>query len=470
MKFLLLKIEEGYRQFGLIGKPKKVISTYPPLGLEYIGATLEQNGHNVEIIDFGVENLSQQHLKNCLMNSDVVGMSVYTNNYNIAAEKAKKIKDLDSDIPIVIGGPHCTHLKELSLSHIPNADIAVELEGEQVILDLVKYFKGNRKLSEIHNIHYRENKNIKSGKSYKVIEDLDSIPFPARHLVEKYDYGNFIWGLRPRKKFTSMTTTRGCPFNCRFCTRYGNIKGWSFRQRSPDNVADEFKEIAGKYKSVMIVDDNFLTDIKRTHKIFNKIIEMDLDLELFILGARVDTAELELYKKMKKAGVKYVSFGIESGNQDILDFYNKKITLKQIKKAVKISNDMNFVTQGDFILGAPIETKRHIKNTIKFAASLPLDIVLFQPLDYEIGSELWEEAVKKDKISKDEYSVTADSRRGLANFTSKELENYVKKAYRNFYYNPFYAIRLLSKTFQQGDIYHLRTILRLASPVLRAIF
>jgi radical SAM superfamily enzyme YgiQ (UPF0313 family) len=470
MKFLLLKIEEGYKKFGLFGHPQIVFSTYPPLGLEYIGAILEQNGHKAEIIDFGATKISIEYLKNCLMTSDAVGMSVYSNNYDIASNTADLIKELDADIPLIIGGPHCTHLKELSLNHIPNANIAVELEGESVTLELVKFFQGRKKLCDIHNIHYKENNQIKSGKNRKVINDLDTLPFPARHLVEKYDYGNFVWGIRPRKKFTSMITTRGCPFKCRFCTRYGNIKEWTFRSRSSENVVREIQEISDKYKSVMIVDDNFLTDIERIHRIFDKLIEMRLDLEIYILGARVDTADYKLYKKMKKAGVKYVSFGIESGNQDVLDFYNKKITLQQIRKAVYLAREMNFIVQGDFILGAPLEKKEHIENTIRFARSLPLDIALIQSLDYEIGSELWSDAVKLNKISKDELLVTADSNRDLGNFTSKDLNKYVKNAYRRFYLNPYYIKRLFSDVFSKKDLNYFKTVFRFTTPILKAIF
>jgi len=470
MRFLLLKVEEGYKKSGIFSNSKKIKSTYPPLGLEYIGSSLEKEGNKVEIIDFGAEDVTLEHLKNSLIKSDAVGMSVYTNIYSIVANVAKTIKELDSNIPIIIGGPHCTHQREKGLSQIPDADFSIDLEGEIAILDLIKYFKGNKKISSINGIHYRENNKIKSGKPPKVIENLDNIPFPARHLVEKYDYGNFLWGVRPKKKFTSMITTRGCPFKCRFCTRYGNIKEWRFRSRSPENVVKEMQEISEKYKSVMIVDDNFLTDPKRTNRIFDQILESKIDLEFHILGARVDTAERELYKKMKKAGVKYISFGIESGNQDVLDFYNKKITLPQIRKAVTLAREMNFITQGDLILGAPIERKEHIENTINFVSSLPLDLVLFQSLDYEKGSELWMEAVKDKKISEDEFSVKADSRRGLGHFTSEELSNHVRKAYRKFYFNPKYLSRLFNETYKQKDLDHLKTISRLAlSPLWRFV-
>ena len=161
---------------------------------------------------------------------------------------------------------------------------------------------------------------------------------------------------------------------------------------------------------------------------------------------------------MSKAGVKYISFGIESGNQDVLDFYNKKITLKQIRKAVHLAREMNFITQGTFILGAPFETKQYIDNTIKFACSLPLDIVIFQPLSYEMGSVLWFEAVKDKKISKNEYQVTADSNKELGNFTAEKLNEYSKNAFRRFYLRPNYLLGQIQKALLQKDFDHFKDV------------
>jgi len=462
MRFLLIKVPERNENFEIFSINKNILSAYPPLGLEYLAASLENKGNTAEIIDLDAENVTREKLKNCLMNIDAVGIGVYINNYKIAADIVNKIKEIDSDIPLIIGGPHCTLLKENIFTHIPNADISVESEGEYVIPDLISYFKGEKNLSDIHGINYKENNQIKSSKPLQVIDDLDSLPFPARHLTEKYDYGTFDWGLRPKKKFTTMISSRGCPFKCRFCTRFGNIKGWSYRRRSVANIIKEIQEISEKYKSIMIVDDNFLADKKATHTIMDKLIELDLNLELYVLGARVDTAEPDLYKKMKKAGVKYVCFGIESGNQDVLNYYNKKINLSQVRKAVTLSREMDFITQGFFIFGAPMETKTHIDNTIKLAISLPFDIVVFQPLTYEIGSDIWEEAVNDKKISRDDISVLTDSRRNLGNFTQDELNIFIKKGYRDFYLNPIYIFRLFYRSIIYRDTNHLKTIFRLA--------
>ena len=260
-----------------------------------------------------------------------------------------------------------------------------------------------------------------------------------------------------------MITSRGCPFRCRFCNRYGNvIKGWGFRKRSAENVVREIQEIDKKYGSVFIMDDNFLVDIKRAHRIFDMLLEIGTSMDLSIIGTRVDSTDRALFTKMKKAGVKLISFGIESGNQDVLDFYNKKITLQQIREAVELAREMNFVTQGSFILGAPVETKEHIENTIKFVCSLPLDIVIFQPLKYERGSDLWAEVVKNKKISAEEYSIPADSRRGLGNFTAEELDEFTNKAFRRFYLRTNYLFSQIYRSLLQKDGNRLKNVWRVA--------
>jgi radical SAM superfamily enzyme YgiQ (UPF0313 family) len=461
MKFSFIRIPEAYTQFHLFDKSQGVLSTYPPLGLEYIGATLEQAGNKVEIIDLGAEKVSKESLQHALETSDAVGMSVYINNYTVAAEVASKIKELAPDVPLIIGGPHCTFLKDRVFTQIPYADISVESEGELVLLELVKFFQGIKDLADIPGINYKENNQIKYGRPVQVINDIDTLPFPARHLTEKYDYGNFKGGFQPRKKFTSMITSRGCPFKCRYCTRFGNIEGWRFRRRSPTKIVQEIQEISEKYQSIMIVDDSFLADTKAAHSIMDRLIEMELDLELYILGARVDTAEPELYRKMKKAGVRYIAFGIESGNQDVLDFYNKHITVPQIRTAVRLARSMDFITQGFFIFGAPFETEKHIQNTIKLATSLPFDMVVFQPLEYEIGSDLWEEAVRDKKIAKEEITLFTDSRRGLGNFTIDELRMFIRNGYRRFYLNPWYISRLFFGTLRHRNFDHVKTVVRL---------
>ncbi len=446
MKFLLIR--PGNQK-----EDSKYVIT-PPLGLLYLGAILENEGHNVEILDYYVKNISKGQLKNSLISSDVVGMTIQTIDFKSPNDISKMIKDLDSDMPLIIGGPHCTFVKDHSLKDIPLADISVIGEGEHVILDLAKFLQGKKNLSDIHGIYYRNNGLISSGKPVEVIEELDSLPFPARHLVEKYEYGNSPFGHPHKGNMTSLISSRGCPCRCRFCTRYANfIDGWGYRQRSAENIIREFAEIDEMYSLIYIVDDNFLADKKRAHEIFDGLIKMGKEIEIVIYGARVDSADKELYHKMKKAGVKYIYFGIESGNQEVLDYYNKNITLSQIRNAVKLSRKMNFVTMGGFIFGAPIEAEKHIENTIKFACSLPLDFAEFVPLKYTKGSQMWNEAVEDNKISDDPdtFFTFADKDEGLGNFTRNELLEYTIKAFHRFYNRPSYLINQIYRSISRND-------------------
>ena len=448
MKFLLIHVGDKDKRQKQLTFPSS-----PPLGLLYLGAILEQEGYKVEILDDYTGNISKEQLKKSLHSSDVVGISIYTYAYKPTKNISKMVKELDPDIPLLIGGPHCIFHQKQSLADFPDADISVVGEGEYMILDLAEYLQGKKNLAEINGIFYRDNGSIRSGKPLQVIKDLDDIPFPARHLVDKYEYGELPFGYH-MKNMTTMITSRGCPFKCRFCSRYDNIiSGFRFRQRSADNILQEFEEISDKYSSISIVDDNFLVDIKRAHRIFDELIKMGKDIELGIHGVRVDTADIGLYKKMKKAGVKYVYFGLESGNQDVLDFYNKRTTLPQIRNAVKLSRKMNFITMGSFILGAPMETREHIENTIKFACSLPLDFAGFGPLRYIKGSQLWNEAVKNNKIPKDtdEIFFFADSEHDLGNFTKKELMDFTLDAFQRFYYRPTYMVSQVFRNLLRND-------------------
>jgi radical SAM superfamily enzyme YgiQ (UPF0313 family) len=455
MKFLLLRSEgcDDIDSRGSVYSP----SFLPPLSLMYIGAALEHAGHKVEIVDLAVQRFSKELLKKSLKSVDAVGMSVYTDNYKDAAEIAKMIKEIDHDISIIIGGPHCIFLEDQSLRDIPHADICVVGEGEKVITDIALFLQGKKDLSQINGIYYQENKKIKKGKPVQVIDDLNSVYFPARHLAERYDYGKLGKKFLFKPRLTSIITSRGCPFKCRFCARYSTaIKGWGNRIRSAENVLKEFQEIDGKYNTVMIVDDNFTLDKKRVHSIMDGLIEMDSDIELLIMGSRVDSADRDLYEKMKKANVKLIAYGIESGNQDVLDFYRKGFTIEQARKAIFLAREMNFKTVATFILGAPIETKEHFDKTINFACSLPLDMAIFGVLHYEMGSDLWRDAVNNNKLSKDEFLVAADSIRGLGNFPKQYLYEYTDMGHKRFYLRPTFITYQVFRALVNRDFGLLR--------------
>lgn len=448
MKFLLIN---PFIDKSVIKPIFAIEAEIPHLGLLYLASSLEEKSHQVEIVDYCVEKFSEQHLMKKIVNVDAVGITVQSHLQKSVKVIVDFIKRLEPNLPVIIGGPHCTLEPEQSLRDI-NADISVEGEGEIVITKIADALEGKVKLGDIPGVFFKENGEIKHGPPAEVIEDLDLLPFPARHLIEKkkYVYGEIQGGFNPtRGKVTSILISRGCPYNCRFCINRMITK--KYRTRSAENVIAEIKEIQGRYDFLHIIDDNFFVDMKIANEILDFLIQEDTGLEIWIAGVRVDVADEKLFKKLKKAGVSTISMGIESGCQDILRYYNKQITLDQIRKAVHLARNAGIVTTGYFIVGAPVETKEHIEKTIEFAKSLPLDLAVFSPFAYLKGSTIWYEALKEGKLRKEEYAVIADAKRGLGNFTEEEMWGWSLKAFREFYLRPSYILDQVIQSFIRKD-------------------
>jgi radical SAM superfamily enzyme YgiQ (UPF0313 family) len=432
----------------------------PPLGILYLSSRLEKEGHKVSIIDYWSEQYNKQKLENAVNNSDAIGISITGFNINESLNICHLIKEIDPDIPLLVGGPHITLYPEKSLKEC-KANIAVVGEAETTISKIVESINDTAKLKNIEGTYFFENKKIKHGKEPTIVEDLDNLPFPARHLVEHYDYG-YLFGSKVGKgKATSILSSRGCPMNCRFCQR--NFFGMNtFRKRNAKNVIDELKKINDDgYKTVLFVDDNFLADKKRAEQIMDGLIKEKMDIEMWA-EARVNSADEKLFSKMKKAGFKAIAFGIDGGTQEVLDFYNKKSTIAQIRKAVNMSRKLGFYTYGTFIMGAPIETEKHFEESINLAKSLPLDLVAFFVLEYGAGSPLWEEAVKDGKITRDEFLVFADSTRSLGNFKKEEIDAYAQRAHKEFYVRGKYFVDQIIQAFIKKDFRLVKALIKLA--------
>jgi len=422
----------------------------PPLGLLYIAKQLEKRGQKVTVIDFVAEAFTEEKLKQMLKNIDVVGVTITSQIASSAVKLVDFIKKTTPNTPVIIGGPHCTLQGRRALEEI-NANISVTGDGEETIGEILDVFDKKKTLDGVHGIFYRDTGEIKTGLPGYEIDDLDAIDFPSRHLVPQYSYGKRqIAGVTffAKGKITSMVSTRGCPFHCRFCVSKSIFK--KYRSRSAENVVREFEEISKEYDSVFVVDDNFLSEKKRAEKIMDLLIEKKLHLEIWIAGIRVTDADKNLFKKMKTAGVKSIEFGIESGNQKVLDYYDKKITLDAVRRAVKLSKKTGFLTIGNFIVGAPIETEEHIDDTINFAKKLNLDFAFFYPYSYLKGSALWEDALKKGIVKENDIFLMNNSREGLGNLSLEVFRNKITEAYRRFYFSPRY---LFSQFIRQIFVY-----------------
>ena len=420
----------------------------PPLGLLYLARMIKDRGHNVEILDFSAETYDEQKIKDAIVKTDVVGITVLSVSVKIVNKIVEIILGEKKNIKIIIGGPHCTLFPVLSLEDIP-AHISVQGDGEFAILDILDSFQNKTNISDVKGTYYKDDTEKES--QVNIIKNIDSIPFPLHSLVKKYSYGKSYNPNIRKGEFTSIIASRGCPFKCRFCSR-NLLSMQKYRARSTDNILEEIVELyRDGYRYIAFSDDCFLSNIKNAHDLFDSIISAEIDMKFIITAARVDSAEKDLYKKMKKAGVTHIQFGLESGNQDVLDFYNKKTTIEQNRYAVKLSNEIGFFTIGSFILGAPFETIKHFKSTVNFAKSLPLESVSFLPLRYMAGSEIWQEAVNQGKINANEYIVEAGSERNLGNMSSKQIENYCIKAQQEYYLRPVFFYYLLKSALKNND-------------------
>jgi radical SAM superfamily enzyme YgiQ (UPF0313 family) len=436
----------------------------PPIGVLYLSSILEVNGYEVEILDLNADSSNDEQIKEKIRSSDFVGLTLYSGAISLSntIKLSKLVKETDPDIPILIGGPQCSYFPERSLIE-HQADVCVKGEAENVIVPIVEALQGKGDLSKIPGIYYKDGDSIKKTGEPETINDLDSLPFPARHLVEKYDYG-YISGLKMSKaRTTSIISSRGCPYKCRFCGLNYIVPG--YRRRSIDNVIKEVDEIIDSgYKTLVFVDDNFLQNKKGAEKVMDFIIQKNADIRIWIEESRADSADETLYKKMRDAGTDIIHFGIESGTQEILDYYKKNLTLDQIRYAVNLCKKMGFFVVGSFILGAPIETKDQIEDTIKFAKSLPLDGTYFFNFVYMVGAPIWEECVKEGKIKPDVFFVDIDKTKGLGNFTEKELIGYVSKACYSYYFNPRLWFREFYYAFKTKDFRFIKLGLKILSP------
>lgn len=344
------------------------------LGLGYIAAVLEQRGDQVEILDLGLERDPYDALVKKITHSkpDIVGVSTITPTYPAALKTLDTVKKIAPGCITIMGGSHASILTDDVLKE-PAVDIVVKGEGEVTIVELLSTLEKHHDLGEVDGISFKRNGQIIHNPYRPFINDLDSIPFPSIHLYKVDKYSAKING----RKAVSVITSRGCPFNCVYCYR-GPAAGKKLRCRTPENVLKEIKFLKTMYgvNGIFFYDDNFTLDKNRAELICDMLIEEKLNI-LWTCQTRADCVELELLKKMKKAGCVELGFGVESGNQEILNLINKKIRKEKVLEAFKLTKEADICTRATFILGLPWETKDTIQETIDFAKELDPDFVEF---------------------------------------------------------------------------------------------
>jgi anaerobic magnesium-protoporphyrin IX monomethyl ester cyclase len=368
------------------------ISAGLPLGLLYIGATLDKKGYKVEILDTLIANFPPQKIgdityygmpwekiKDKIMQSkpDVVGITnPFITQIDNAIKVSEIVKNMDAEIPTIVGGPHISVTATQFLNDAKNVDIAVIGEGEYTILDIMKYYQGEGDIGQIPGIAYRRDDAIKLSPQRSHIKILDELPFPAYHLVEMERYLNperIRYRNTKNLREIPMITSRGCPYNCIFCSIH-LCMGKTWRSHSKEYVLKHIEHVVNAYnvEHIHFEDDNFTLDKKRFESILDDLIERDIKFSWDTPnGIRAEGLTLNLLKKMIRTGCTDLTIGVESGDQSILDnVIDKDLLLEDVIKTAKMCKELNIPLSAFFVIGFPGEKKENMKKTIDFALML----------------------------------------------------------------------------------------------------
>lgn len=416
------------------------------LGLGYIAAVLEQDGHKVSVLDLRVQ--PDELLEKAVRDVDIVGVRAITSSIKHAWEICDRVKKINPNTITVLGGPHPTALPEESLSQ-EGIDIVARGEGEYTMAELCDRAERNQDFGSVRGISYRERdgNRIKHNLDRKLIENLDEIPFPAYHLFPHHLYGptRKVWTNKFEKEFL-MLSSRGCPYNCSFCVRTRS----KYRVRSPQNVIDEMKLLIDTYKAdrIAFIDDMFNLDKERAIEICNLIRKEGLDIKWCLPeGTRVNTVDKEFLTVAKRSGLNDIWYGIESGSQRVLnEVINKRTTLEQCERAVRLAREVGLKVGGFFVLGNPGETRDDMMKTIRFACKLNLDQVQFTIATPFPGSRLYEIIRNGGR-----FLITDWNRYGnyegvffeYGETTEELVKEMYKIAYRRFFLRPRYIAKSL---------------------------
>ncbi len=441
MSSLILLINPSYTK--KVYKAKQAPFIRPPLGLTYVAASLEQAGFNVEILDANAQFLSLRETAERIIQSPAkyIGFTSVTSTMPLIYQLSSLIKAKAKNKFIFIGGPHVTFMSIQTLEDCQAIDVVVRGEGEITSCELIKNLREEKDISGVRGITFRKRDEIIENPDRELIEDIDTIPFPARHLLHLHLYfPSYLNSLGFKgSQYATVITARGCPNRCVFCSSAAFWK--KVRVRSPENVAAELDWLVKHYKvgHIDFLDDTLVLSKERMEKICHLMIKKSLNIN-WSCYARVNNITSELVDLMKKAGCKFIQFGVESGNQDILDRIQKNITLEQARRASKIVRKAGLKLMCDFMIGLPNDTKETVNQTIDFAKELKPHLAFFSMTTPFAGTALYKEYRQLGRLKEgyiwQNMNLHERTDFSIPTLTSQALEDLYSKAHRRFYYRP----------------------------------
>lgn len=405
MKTNILLIEPKY--------PKIILDTTSiPLGLASIATVLHNRGYSVTCYDGSVDNFEEEIRYN---DFNLIGIQFHSfEAIDFCYDLICRIKE-KSNALIVVGGVAATLYIEY-LRKNSDIDYIIPYEGENAFVNLVNAIENGRVLECIDGVISNNTTNYVANYPVPIFQkNIDSFPIPDRRFFRWEKYGQW-----------SVITSRGCPFHCKFCTVPTFWRN-TYRQRTPQNIFKEIKMLVEDFNAtkIFILDDSFTVSKSRTMELLNMIIDNHLEIEWACL-TRADLVDNELLFLMKKSGCSTISIGVESANQDTLDYLNKGLELKDIENAITSIKENNIRLRCSFIFGFPNETPKHLENNISFLKAFQPDEIQIYPLFPYFGTEL----NRNNELGEYDYSIGKDALNPIFEtkyLTRETIKRYVKE-------------------------------------------
>lgn len=419
---------------------EKYFAVAPPLSMSWVAAIAERAGHEATIIDARTLHLTMEDTLALLedFRPDLLGFMMTTYMFRETLAWLKFLK-AHLKVPTIIGGYNLRIYPKESMAADEDIDFGCVEHALHTFPAFLREMEGQRRFDDVPGFLYKRNGEIVQTPNVPV--DFNEFPFPARHLLPNELYVEFP---TERRNVTVMVTSLGCPMRCTFC----ELAGTAWSPRRPELVVAEMEECYRKYgvREIDIFDYDFCVQRERTMQICKLIQAKQLDL-WWHCRTRVDRVDPELLQEMYKAGCRRIFFGIEHGDQAMLDRVNKGITLDQIRKTIAAAREIGIRPLGFFLIGSPGETVRTIKRTISFAKELKLDYVQFSKTTAKPGTGLWKKLVA-DSGGYDhwkEYILGRAPERALprpwTELSTADVDRWTKKAYVRYHSRPLFLLR-----------------------------
>jgi radical SAM superfamily enzyme YgiQ (UPF0313 family) len=417
-----------------------------PIGLACLAAVVEKRGYAVKIVDCSPLDMDFDEMKLEVVSfePDIIGITSLTATFSSALQAAHVLKESCPEAFTVLGGPHATIMSVDIINENVDVDIVVRGEGEETLLELADCVAEERKFDQVAGITFRKNGKTIQTPDRPFIQNLDKLPYPAYHLLplEKYRPAGSFFG----KRILPIMSSRGCPFHCSFCVS-SEMFGERFRARSPKNVVDELEWLKNEHgaEAFSFYDDTLTLDKERCQKIFEQMQNRRIDLP-WDCFTRTDQISKELLIEMKRAGCQFVTFGVESGSQQLLKAMGKGTTVEQNENAIRWAKEAGLLVATSVVVGYPGETVETLKETFDFIHRVRPNAVYLCAATPFPGTALYELVKNLGwKMSEDwnQYNTVDFT------FENPSLPNeYMKKMRKEFYdrlYSPLYILRHFNK-------------------------